>query len=244
VDILTSTQEIPPKFVQETSGLQSVNTLITLGDWITLAEHGIYRHETEPGQKGHIGYSPWILTSDAEGPLYTRYPVADVTALGEAPFGYTAWELRQDDQGRDYYFREPIGTQEEREAAHFSARKTDLMADLYRRRVQAEKSPFLHDGRRYDGGDDSIERFGVISQQITWALMAGQPAEATVLQSGWRDVEGEPGPTTIGGLQALLMSHYQHGVACELNSQQIKAAINAAATVDDLDAIDLDADWP
>jgi len=122
--------------------------------------------------------------------------------------------------------------------------RTGRLAALYQRRVKAEKSPFLHDGRRYDGGDDSIERFGVISQQITWALMAGQPAEATILQSGWRDVEGTPGPTTIGGLQALLMAHYQHGVACELNSQQIKAAINAAATVDELDAIDLDAGWP
>jgi len=40
-----------------------------------------------------------------------------VTAEGPAPLGYTEWELRQDAAGRDYYYREPAGTQEERDAA-------------------------------------------------------------------------------------------------------------------------------
>jgi len=111
-----------------------VAKIIEAGDVAQAAALGGYRHVTEDGEKGHAGYSDWILTSDADGPLYTRYPIADVTVEGPAPLGYTDWELRQDADGRNYYFREPAGTPAERDAAQLEAWRETASVD----RVYAE----------------------------------------------------------------------------------------------------------
>jgi len=150
------------------------------------------------------------------------------------------WALASDAEG-------PLYTRQTRAltAAELDAAREQKRNELYRRRVQAEKADFTHsDGRQYDGGDDTLHRLSVVARQITLALMAGTPDDTVVVQGGWRDVNDVGGPSTIAELQALLDSHYQHGVACEANSQTLKAAINAAATAADLDAIDLEAGWP
>jgi len=241
MELLTQAHDLAPKHVKVDDTIWPVGVLVDRARWDVLAAAGVYRHVTEPGNKGHAGYSDWVLTSDGEGPLYSRYPISDVTEPGEAPLGYTEWELRQDAEGRDYYYREPAGTEAER----LEALKERKRNELYQRRVEAEKSSFQHtDGRWYDGGDDSIERFGVVAQQITWALMAGALTETVVIEGGWRDVQDVGGPATIAEVQALLQSHYAHGVLCEQTSQTHKAAINAATTIDELNSISLIEGWP
>jgi hypothetical protein len=171
MDILTNPQTTPPKFIQTTGGLQSVKTLIALDDWATLAEHGIYRHTNEPGQKGHAGYSAWVLASDAEGPLYTRYPIADVTAEGPAPLGYTDWELRQDAEGRDYYYREPVGTQEERDAAALQQSREAMILSRLQARLLLLQTP------------DPSGTFG-----SAWeAVMAWATTQDATTQAFWED---------------------------------------------------------
>ena len=178
-----------------------------------------------------IDREDWALL--AQGGVYRH-----ITPEGPAPLNppYTDWVLTG-----DTYTREIEGT----EAEHLDALKVQKKAQLYGRRVAAEKSNFQHtDGRWYDGSDDSIERFGVVAQQITWALMAGTPTETPAIPGGWRDVDDVAGPSTIAEIQALLMSHYGHGVLCEQNSQALKTSIDAATTIAELDAIDLAAGWP
>jgi hypothetical protein len=162
-----------------------------------------------------------------------------ITADGPAPLGYTDWTLETDGVG-PYRHRAPAGT----EAEKLVALKDRKRNALYQQRVQAEKSAFQHEGRWYDGSDDSIERFGVVAQQITWALMAGTPTDTVVITGGWRDLADVGGPSTIAEIQSLLQSHYQHGVLCEQNSQAKKVEINAATTIAELDAIDLATGWP
>ena len=179
--------------------------------------------------------NPELLTEDAlkAGAHYQEW-----RELGDAPMGYQPpqWEPEAE---RVAIYRK--GTEQERLEAHRQKKRNAL----YQRRVQGEKAPFEHDGRRYDGSDDSIERFGVVAQQITWALMAGTDPATEILPGGWRDVEGVGGgPSTISEVQAMLQSHYHHGAACEANSQALKAQIAAATTREALDLVDLDAGWP
>jgi len=117
MDILTNQQTIPPRHIEIDGSIWPVSVLVDREEWAILANAGIYRHVTEDGDKGHARYSEWTLSNDANGPFYTRYPIADVTADGIAPFGYTDWEQRTDENGRIYYYREPAGTEEERRIA-------------------------------------------------------------------------------------------------------------------------------
>jgi hypothetical protein len=166
------------------------------------------------------------------------------------------WEIASSENGLELVWLTdsmPKPTPADIEALRNSAEwlgelKQQKANDLYSRRVKAEKSPFQHQGRWYDGSDDSIARFGVVSQQITWALMAGTPTDTVVITGGWRDLTDVGGPSTIAEIQSFLQSHYQHGVLCEQNSQAKKAEIAAAMQAEDpisaLDQIDLDAGWP
>jgi hypothetical protein len=194
-----------------------------------------------------------LTTSHAEPPIKVETPTgaeyfqhllhrlsyAELSALGlyrhvsigDGP--YTEWTLIEDEDG-PLYQRET----RERTPKEAEAYKRLLLKNLYRRRVQAELSPFLHEGRRYDGGDDSVKRFATVSQQITWALMAGADASTVIIPGGWRDVDGVGGPQTISEVQSMFQSHYTHMTACEANSQRLKQEILKRTDVD------IDLGWP
>jgi len=66
--IFTDQHKAPPRLINTGAGTVASAALIKQGDIQRMASLGLYRHESiGPGP-----YGDWELTSDAEGPLYTR----------------------------------------------------------------------------------------------------------------------------------------------------------------------------
>jgi hypothetical protein len=66
--ILTNQHQRAPRLINTGSGTVASAALIQQGDVPRMASLGLYRHESI----GAAPYGDWELTSDAEGPLYTR----------------------------------------------------------------------------------------------------------------------------------------------------------------------------
>jgi hypothetical protein len=107
---------------------------------------------------------------------------------------------------------------------------------------------FTFDGHRYAADrEESIPLLlnCVISAQM--AMAAGPEAMAgfeAALGDGWRSTDGLGRVTTAAGILALHAAFVAHGAACDRHSQALKAQIEAAEALAELEAIDLEAGWP
>jgi hypothetical protein len=143
------------------------------------------------------------------------------------------------------YRREPIVPSE---AEQLATRKAQMQSTRSARRVQAQTSGFAFDGNTYASDrDESIPLLSNVAISAQIALSQGADAVAsfeTALGEGWRSIDGVGRITTAAGILALHAAFVAHGAACDRNSQVLKAQIEAAETLMDLDAIDTEAGWP
>ena len=107
-------------------------------------------------------------------------------------------------------------------------------------RTNAELGGFTHDGQRFDSDRDSILRITNASQAAMQSLMVGLPF-ATV----WTCFDGYQYPVPDAG--TMLQIHgalVAHGQACHTYSQALAVQIEAAETLEALQAIDITTGWP
>lgn len=102
------------------------------------------------------------------------------------------------------------------------------------RRLEAERGGFTYAGKRYDSNDR-----GTIALLANGARAgaAGFPVRVVALD----DTETA---LTAAEYQAFEAAAISHLLACSANARTLRQAVNAAADVDAVLAIDLDAGWP
>ena len=211
---LTTTHQTPPAHINLDGMLHPTAEAIATHDLARLAELGIWPHET------------------ADGP---------------APLGHTPWVEMTGGQGH-YYWREPLGTAEEIAAALVEQKRQELQGARTHQRLVAQTGGFSYEGRRY--ASDREESIPLLTAAtITAQLSLAQGLDATsafeaALGAGWRDMEGVPRIATALGILGLHAAFVAHGAACDRHSQALKAALEAAASLEDLTAVEVGAGWP
>lgn len=211
---LTSTHQPASARVTLGAGIVSSSALIECGDIAALSSAGLYRH---------------------------------ITAAGAAPLGYTEWVESVDEHGA-LYTREPAGTEEERLAVLLATEKESAQERRAAQRLSAQTGGFTFAGATFASDrEESIPLLTNAALSAQMALAQGPEAAAAfgaALGDGWRDTTGTGRITTAEGILALHAAFVSHGAACDRHSQSLKAAIDAAQSVEELDAIDLTAGWP
>jgi hypothetical protein len=202
------------QIVPMTVGGKPTMPLLQANDTAKLAALGIFRHYTLPGH---------------------------------APLGYTDWAESSDENGT-YYWCEPAGTAAEIAAALTEQRRRERHGERTMRRLAAQTGGFAFAGATYASDlEESIPLLTNAAISAQMALAQGPEAAAAfgaALGDGWRDTTGTGRITTAEGILSLHAAFVSHGAACDRHSQSLKAAIDAAQSVEELDAIDLTAGWP
>jgi hypothetical protein len=169
--------------------------------------------------------------------IYPHHPNTDPAPLG------VEWVL----EGSEYYQR-PIGTPEARDAAQLDAAKSAKQSERSQLRVEKQTGGFTFDGARYASDrEESIPLLSNCAINAMAALSAGSEAVAAfsaALGDGWRSLDGIGRVTTAEGIIGLHTAFVAHGAACDHHSQTLKAQIEAAETLAELEAIDVEAGWP
>lgn len=123
-------------------------------------------------------------------------------------------------------------------AAHVQAH-----AQRRARRTQAELAGFSHQGHPLDSDRDSILRIANAAASALSAILTQQPWATT-----WRCADETDLPLDAPGMLALQGALAYHGQACHSASQAIAADIDAATTVEQVEAIlaatPTDPRWP
>lgn len=203
-------------------------------------------HKIVPMQVGGVPTMPLLQANDtaklAALGIYRHY-----TLPGQAPLGYTDWAESSDADGI-YYWCEPAGTAAEIAAALTEQRRRECHGERAMRRLAAQTGGFSYDGHRYASDrEESIPLLTAATIAAQLALAQGPEATAAyeaALGDGWRSEDGTARVATAAGILALHAAFVAHGAACDRHSQDLKAAIEAATSVEELDAIDLSAGWP
>jgi hypothetical protein len=137
---------------------------------------------------------------------------------------------------------------DEVEAAAVPLRRMARQEERVAQRLAAQTGGFAFAGATFASDRDEslpLLTHAVLSAQM--ALAQGPEAAAAfgaALGDGWRDTTGTGRITTAEGILALHAAFVAYGAACDRHSQSLKAQIDAAQSVEELDAIDLTAGWP
>lgn len=111
----------------------------------------------------------------------------------------------------------------------------------------AREAGFDHNDQRIASDTKSQALLTALNNEASLAILSGDQAQldqfADGLGAGWRAVDGTIVATTAAEFRSMMQSWYAHVAATDAVSQQHKAAINAAATFDELNAIDVAAGY-
>jgi hypothetical protein len=127
----------------------------------------------------------------------------------------------------------------------------ELKAEKHQERIKAletaREAGFAHNGSLVASDAISQTLLTSLNTEASLALLSGDQAQldqfANGLGDGWRAVDGTIVATTAAEFRSMMQSWYAHVAATDAISQQHKAAINAAATFGELDAIDVTAGY-
>ena len=133
------------------------------------------------------------------------------------------------------------------EAAAFEADRTPTLPQAKRaarlaiaaRRAEAEHSGFLHAAVRYDSDALSLARIAVIAERARTAQAASAPLVVTMVAA-----DDSQSNMNAAALIALEVSAGDHFVACSDNARVLRRAVNAAADLAAVTAVDLEVGWP
>lgn len=171
--------------------------------------------------------------------LAALYPDAtpdswQVYALANGNTEILAWQLPGDPPTPDeiaQFEHSAAWLDKHKEAAHEQRRQL---------RTQAELGGFTHNGQRFDSDRDSILRITNASQAAMQSLMVGLPFSTV-----WTCFDGYqypvPDAATMIQIHGALVTH---GQACHTYSQALAVQIEAAETLEALQAIDITTGWP
>ncbi|WP_306602490.1 DUF4376 domain-containing protein [Azonexus sp.] len=108
------------------------------------------------------------------------------------------------------------------------------------RRDALETQGFPHAGLWFQSDERSVARINSTALAAVSALMGGQnPAFPD-----WIAADNTPLQVDAAGVLALQASLTAHAGALHAHARVLKAAINAATSIDELSMIDIDAGWP
>jgi hypothetical protein len=159
-----------------------------------------------------------------------------------APLGY-ADPIAETRDGRQVAVAYALGTEQERTAATIAILKTQAHKLRRERRTQAELAGFTHNDHPLDSDRDSILRIANAAASALTATILSQPW-GTV----WRCADEYNMPLDGPGMLAMQASLALHGQACHTASQNISIDIDAAETIEALEAIitaiPTDTRWP
>jgi hypothetical protein len=149
-------------------------------------------------------------------------------------------ETRDDHQVAVAY---ALGTEQERTAATIVILKTQAHNLRRERRTQAELAGFTHNGHPLDSDRDSILRIANAAASALTATILSQSWETV-----WRCADEYNMPLDGPGMLSMQASLALHGQACHTASQNISIDIDAAETIEALEAIiaaiPTDVRWP
>lgn len=133
-------------------------------------------------------------------------------------------------------------TEDERDslaAQYLATRKARLRAQVNAERDRRETGAFPYQGKLLDGDEHSVKRILTSVQAAQLALAAGQP-----FAIDWVCADNSILPLDAEGMIGMPAAMAAHGYALHQYGRTLKAQIDAAADMAELDTIDPATGWP
>lgn len=124
-------------------------------------------------------------------------------------------------------------------AAKLADAKTELRARINAERDRQETLPFTYLGKRFDADERSVSRIMGAVQAAQAALAAGAPFSVD-----WACADNTTLTLDAQQMLALQVALAQRVRAVHMHARALKADVDAAASLDDLAAIDITTGWP
>ena len=133
------------------------------------------------------------------------------------------------------------------EEAAFEAGRTPTLNQARRemrdrialRRLQAETSGYVHLTKRYDSRTADLARLSILAARARTAKAAASAFSVRVIASD--DSESSMNADEVIALEVSAGDHF---LGCSANARTLRQAVNAAADVAAVLAVDINAGWP
>lgn len=123
--------------------------------------------------------------------------------------------------------------------AKLTARKAAKCAEVNALRDAKEVAGFTYQGKVFQSDERSAQRIANAALTASTALATGQPFSVT-----WLSEDDTPFVLDALGMLALQAAFTQYAGALHAYGRSLKDQINAADTLEQIEAIDLGAGWP
>jgi hypothetical protein len=116
----------------------------------------------------------------------------------------------------------------------------DFAAKVKEKRTEHARKPVSYDGNKFGAGPESQQK---LTGKLTYAQAAGKDTDST-WSVGWKTADNSFVQLSYDDLAAVVEAVNAQVQAAYNNEAQLLSEIEAATTIDDLDAIDLTTGWP
>jgi hypothetical protein len=127
-----------------------------------------------------------------------------------------------------------------RSASTVVEHKDALRKEAAARRTKHARKPVSYDGNSYDADPTAQQK---LTSKLTYAQAAGKDTDST-WSVGWKTADNSFVQLSYDDLAAVVEAVNAQVQAAYNNEAQLLSEIEAATTIDDLDAIDLTTGWP
>jgi hypothetical protein len=125
-------------------------------------------------------------------------------------------------------------------ARTFEKYKKAVVMEAKGRRIKNARKPVSYDGNKFGAGPESQQK---LTGKLTYAQATGKDSDSS-WSVGWKTANNSYVQLSYTDLENVVQAVNEQVQAAYNNEAQLLADIEAATTIDELDAIDLTTGWP